>query len=98
MSVISLAIIGKNNKPIYLKEFFDEEDHPRDLVDVEVELFGLPPPAKDPKIIVPQTCSLRQQFLFHGALDRLEQLAGPPPGVHGEILVLPAPMPCLLDY
>ncbi len=81
MSVISLAIIGKNIRPIFLKEFFDENSA-SDLADSEAELFGLTPPAsktlKDPSNSV--SCSIRQQFLLHAALDRFEQLNGPLPG------------------
>jgi len=77
MSVISLAIIGKNNTPLYLREFFDEDDDSsRDLITSEAELFGLPKPPSS----TGSSCSLRQQFLLHAALDRFEQLSGPPPG------------------
>jgi len=60
MSVVSLAIVGKANTPIYLKEFLEGEEDP----------FGQSS----------ASCSLKQQFILHAALDRFEQLSGPPPG------------------
>ena len=81
MSVISLAVIGKSGEPLYLKEFHDEGSSLSDLVSEE-ELFGLSSkqPVEDPPSTSGSSCSLRQQFLLHAALDRFEQLAGPPPG------------------
>ena len=70
MSVISLAIIGKNNLPIYLKEFTESE-----ISMSEADLFGLEATTSSTT-----SCSLRQQFLLHAALDRFEQLEGPSPG------------------
>jgi hypothetical protein len=76
MAAISLAIIGKNNEPLFIKEFFDESNRCSTNFLYEEELFGLPPPKDRP----PPACSLRQQFILHSALDRFEQLAGPSPG------------------
>ncbi|GAX13716.1 hypothetical protein FisN_2Hh538 [Fistulifera solaris] len=70
MSVVSLAIVGKNNTPIYLREFDNV-----DAID-EAELFGL---SLSTTSTVKQACSVRQQFILHAALDKFEQLAGPPP-------------------
>ena len=112
--VVSLAIIGKNNEPLYLKEFLQRNNETparhRDLVD-EGELFGLVSPkpsvnqdstteaeaspnsidndnedATDdtteigPAIFESIPISLKQEFILHAALDRFEQLSGPPPG------------------
>lgn len=79
MTAVSLAIIGKNSEPLYLKEFFDENAPSAS----EEELFGLPPRENNTASSDADKtagCSLRQQFLLHAALDRFEQLAGPPPG------------------
>ena len=79
MAAISLSVIGKNNEPLYAREFADIQSE--DLMSEEL-LFGL----KSIDLNVDTTsdsshlCSTRHQFLMHGALDRLEQLAGPPPG------------------
>jgi hypothetical protein len=97
MSVISLAVIGKNRIPIYLTEFCRNNT---DTLDADAELFGLPsssssspelvqPPVPSPlsnKTLLTHTsnnsesflscnhhCSIRQQFILHDALDRLEQ-------------------------
>eukprot|EP00527_Entomoneis_sp_CCMP2396_P003320 CAMPEP_0198143898 /NCGR_PEP_ID=MMETSP1443-20131203/11519_1 /TAXON_ID=186043 /ORGANISM="Entomoneis sp., Strain CCMP2396" /LENGTH=279 /DNA_ID=CAMNT_0043807203 /DNA_START=17 /DNA_END=856 /DNA_ORIENTATION=- len=111
--VVSLAVIGKNNEPLYMKEFVQRKGRRYDLVD-EAELFGLTSPAQqsttgasapagqeesenhedstsdyddDDSVIgeinplfnaVP--VSLKQEFILHAALDRFEQLSGPPPG------------------
>lgn len=68
MSVVSLAIVGKNNTPLYLREF------DVDAID-EAELFGL-----TASTVSSSHCSVKQQFILHAALDKFEQLAGPPPG------------------
>jgi hypothetical protein len=78
MAARSLAIIGKNNEPLYIKEFRDESQ-PDDVP--EEELFGLPPAADgNGSSTGGWDCSIRHQFIFHAALDRYEQLAGSVPG------------------
>jgi hypothetical protein len=83
MAAVSIAIIGKSNEPIYLREFSSDEIFVDDCFHEE-ELFGLPlQPEEETSSSTQRTslhCSLRQQFLLHAALDRFEQLAGPPPG------------------
>lgn len=79
MAALSLAIIGKNNEPLYMKEFRDESL--QDDVVPEEELFGLPPAADgNGSSTGGWDCSIRHQFILHAALDRYEQLAGPAPG------------------
>jgi len=80
MAAIALAVIGKNSEPLYIKEFYDDRSS-TDLLSEE-ELFGLPPPAERKTSTKSKSidCSLRQQFILHAALDRFEQLSGPPPG------------------
>jgi hypothetical protein len=77
MAAISLAIIGKNNEPLYLREFVDEEYG--EMFDESV-MFGMTPTATKDDRSRSFSCSIRQQFILHAALDRLEELAGPPPG------------------
>jgi hypothetical protein len=70
MAAISFAIIGKNNEPLYLKEFDDSLNTSIS----EEEFFGV-------SLSTPRNqISLKHEFLLHAALDRLEQVAGPPPG------------------
>jgi hypothetical protein len=68
MAAVGLAIIGKNNSPLYVREFLSELDT-EDEHDEGV-LFGLKPLiAQD----IPEASS-RCWFILHAALDRLEQL------------------------
>ena len=82
MAAISLAILGKDNVPVYMKEFADPDarSYEDDLSDHE--LFGLSSsyPAANLSKSGGSTCTSRHQFILHAALDRFEQLAGPPPG------------------
>lgn len=93
MSVISMAVIGKNNEPLYLREFYDSDSIGEEGCCTDEELFGLPPSAtvhlSPPTTVkvhsgidnkISTECSLRQQFILHAALDRFEQIAGPHPG------------------
>jgi hypothetical protein len=88
MTAISLAIVAKSSEPLYIKQFFDEgSSNEADLLSEE-ELFGLPAPTENNESSLSNAsslnkhpdCSLRQQFILHAALDRFEQLDGPPPG------------------
>lgn len=91
MTAISLAIVGKSSEPLYIKQFFEEgsSSNKADLLSEE-ELFGLPAPTENnnesslsnasSSTNKHPDCSLRQQFILHAALDRFEQLDGPPPG------------------
>lgn len=86
MAAVSLAIVGKDNKPLYMREFIEEIG----AVPDEAALFGLESTttlnarnssntsslSSAPKF----PCSLKQEFLLHAALDLFEELAGPPPG------------------
>jgi hypothetical protein len=96
MAAISIAIVGKDNEPLYMKEFPQDnnkhDDHTIMLNDHNNYdcLFGLvsPPsssslPSSSSSSSLPSSqieCSIKQQFILHSALDRLEQLGGPPPG------------------
>jgi hypothetical protein len=85
MTAISLAIVAKSSEPLYIKQFFDKGSSNEDDLVSEEELFGLPAhPENSNESSSPNKqhpdCSLRQQFILHAALDRFEQLDGPPPG------------------
>lgn len=84
MTAVSLAIVSNRNEPVYIKEFFHEAPSAGDDLPFEEELFGLPAPfenTEESSALPKRTeCSLRQQFILHAALDRFEQLDGPPPG------------------
>lgn len=79
MAAISLSIIGKNNEPLYVREF--DENMTVDLMSEEL-LFGLQSNKVDTNRMHDDTtsCSPRHQFIMHAALDRFSQLSGPPPG------------------
>ena len=77
MSALSLAVIGKDREPLYMREFKDSASFSSDE-----ELFGLPTLGSESNAKVGGfECSIRHQFILHAALDRYEQLAGPPPGL-----------------
>jgi hypothetical protein len=81
MAAVSLAIIGKDNRPLYLREFVEDDaadDNTKfaSMLD-ESALFGMSIPSDTTMF----QCSARQEFILHAALDRFEQLAGPPPEV-----------------
>ncbi|KAG7345112.1 Sedlin [Nitzschia inconspicua] len=81
MAAVSLAIVGKNNQPLYLREFVPEVGAFPDesvLFGLSQSLPPLPPPTTFRNGIF--QCSLKQEFLLHAALDRFEELSGPPPG------------------
>ena len=78
MAALSLAIVGKQNEPLYLRDF--EEVRTSDAVSDE-ELFGLEKlMSRDTEEEGSGGCSTRQQFVLHAALDRMDQLIGTPPG------------------
>lgn len=66
MAAIALAIIGKNNEPLYVGEFLPE--HESQNIQDEAALFGLKP------FSAPQEVSSKCWFSLHAALDRLDQL------------------------
>jgi hypothetical protein len=84
MAAVSLAIIGKDNRPLYWREFVQEMGSVPD----EAALFGLDTTTTSSTLRLSNhdnkapKCSLPQEFLLHAALDRFDELAGPPPG-HG---------------
>jgi len=96
MAAIGLAIIGKNNLPLYVREFLSEHDNENesnnssngydDDYDDEAVLFGLAPKplsTSNSNNNSKQTtiaASARCWFVIQTALDRLEQLTKTPDG------------------
>jgi hypothetical protein len=60
-----MAILDRNNRPLYLQEFGDKATVPSDE-----ELMGLDIPTAESL-----ECSTHFQFIMHAALDRLDVLA-----------------------
>jgi hypothetical protein len=85
MAALSIAIIGKNKEPLYMRDFKDESrSRSTSLQDdfiAEEELFGLPKAQDGGMTKSSFDCSIQHQFILHSALDRFDQLAGPPPGL-----------------
>lgn len=93
MAAIALAIFGKNNSSIYLREFIsdtggDSIESPNnsgnDYDNDEGVLFGMEPLSASTSILKSSNesccCSVRHRFVLHSALDRLEQLTTNPDG------------------
>ena len=82
MSALSVAVVNQEQVPIYMKQFqndgsiasADEDDHELS------SLFGVVQPSQSSQSDDSCCCSTKHQFLFHQALDRVDQLSGPPPG------------------
>jgi len=69
MSVVSLAIINRENEPLYVREFEDDESS------VENDIFGTLQANNASAEAAP--CSIRQQFILKEALERLEHVDAP---------------------
>ena len=89
MSLVSVAIVSKDNKPLYLKDFRGSRDISESDESFPVDMFDLAREASDGAgagagdSTVPldaeigKSCSIDQQFVLHSALDRLEHLMEP---------------------
>jgi hypothetical protein len=67
MSVVSLAIVGNNNEPLYLRQFEDESSANEKYV------FGFQSVSQGDRVSDNATsCSVRHQFILHEALERLK--------------------------
>ena len=77
MSALSVAVVNKEQVPIYMKQFQNDGSILSSSAEDELSsLFGVQPSQSQSD----SCCSTKHQFLFHQALDRVEQLSGPPPG------------------
>lgn len=83
MALVSLVIIDKNYEPIYMKDFVETPTNPSILdADGPFEFEQGPMfqmDASNKSSSGSFSCSLRHQFVLHGAMDRFEALAGPQP-------------------
>ena len=68
MAAVGIAIIGRNNEPLYVREFLSE--HETENGEDDAMLFGLKPLSTGST----QAASSKCWFALHAALDRLEQL------------------------
>jgi hypothetical protein len=75
MAALAVAVVGKNNQPLYMKEFRDPG--PAEMSDA-CSLFGLSTTTEESSSskLGGFECSSRSQFIVHAALDRFEQLGG----------------------
>ena len=69
MSVVSLAIINRENEPLYVREFGESESA------LQTDIFGLGP--ADSASSFAGECSIRQQFILQEGLERLVHVDGP---------------------
>mmetsp|Transcript_18578 Transcript_18578/g.53565 ORF Transcript_18578/g.53565 Transcript_18578/m.53565 type:complete len:114 (-) Transcript_18578:626-967(-) len=80
MALVSLAVVGRENEPLYLRDFHQGMPSKEGgAVAMETR-----PPEDDPfgfftksESHVNESCSLRHQFIIHAALDRFEEITGP---------------------
>eukprot|EP01083_Nonionella_stella_P015382 43032_1 len=72
MSLITLAVVGKDNNPLYIRDFGSDsvyEPAPEQLT--EQDPFGF---FESQASSLSESSSLKNQFIMHSALDRLEEL------------------------
>jgi len=81
MALVSLAVVGRENEPLYLREFrplnkgsaFENESLVTETTK-EDDPFGF---FTESRSCSHDDCSLRYQFIIHAALDRFEEITGP---------------------
>mmetsp|Transcript_6976 Transcript_6976/g.8691 ORF Transcript_6976/g.8691 Transcript_6976/m.8691 type:complete len:192 (+) Transcript_6976:72-647(+) len=81
MSLVCLGLIGKNNEPLYLRDFITG-DKKLDISSnvIEDTLFDFVAAGVQASHSSPFQCSLRHQFVLHSSVDRFEELTGPTVG------------------
>ena len=88
MSLVDLAVVGKDGRPLYLREFrpTNEVDDEIDQSAAEDDIFTLAHEAMGTagacsltplKGGILSRCSLSRQFILHSALDRMDHLTAP---------------------
>lgn len=81
MPLVSLAIVGKDNEPLYMRDFTvgksssDRPESPNEIVE-KPDPFGFFTMSNNPH----ESSSMRHQFIVHAALDRFEEITGPNSG------------------
>lgn len=84
MALVSFAVVGRENEPLYLRDFDKDEASP---AEGEGAGFAEASPEDDPfgfftksDARANESCSLHHQFIIHAALDRFEEITGPMAG------------------
>jgi hypothetical protein len=90
MSAVSIAIVGRQDEPLFLKEYPTKYWSDPDSYHSEEDLFGISSLSSMQDTTTTRRqrreqhgdfgCSLKQQSILHAALDRFMHLVGPPPG------------------
>ncbi|CAB9508042.1 trafficking protein particle complex [Seminavis robusta] len=79
MTILCLAIVGKNNEPLYLCDCdFDKENKEDSAVNEDDDIFGF---ASETTKGAESALSLDNEFLMYAALDYLEEALGIHPGL-----------------
>mmetsp|Transcript_10964 Transcript_10964/g.23722 ORF Transcript_10964/g.23722 Transcript_10964/m.23722 type:complete len:202 (-) Transcript_10964:193-798(-) len=86
MALVSLAVVGRDNEPLYLRDFVtnhpadaavdlrdDATDTERQQQQNDDDAFGF---FNSEGRGANDSCSLRHQFIIHAALDRFEEMTG----------------------
>mmetsp|Transcript_733 Transcript_733/g.1348 ORF Transcript_733/g.1348 Transcript_733/m.1348 type:complete len:192 (-) Transcript_733:397-972(-) len=76
MSLVCIAIVGKENSPLYLRDFDDDEssDSNHSVVgEDEDDPFGF----SSAETTVHESSSLQHQIMLHASLDMFEELTNP---------------------
>lgn len=88
MSLVSIALVGKDNEPLYLRDFSSSQDQDNnndgdekadDATDAN-DPFGFFTTKIFKESSSPlcfQECALRHQFILHASLDRFEEITSP---------------------
>jgi Sedlin, N-terminal conserved region len=69
MALLCLAIVGKNNEPLYVHDMASQDDETNDD---DVDIFGFS------EVAANDSLSFRNEFMMHASLDRLAEIAGSP--------------------
>lgn len=69
MTVVSVAIVGRSNEPLYVREFRDYEPSCHDLFGIVNDSSEASLPTTD--------CSARHEFILKEGLERLEHIDVP---------------------
>jgi len=79
MSLVSICFVGKDNEPLYLRDFTSTAEPASEPTESSTEdPFGFFEETPQSKTCM--SCSLHYQFLMHASLDRFEELTGPSSG------------------
>eukprot|EP00591_Stephanopyxis_turris_P013341 CAMPEP_0195520848 /NCGR_PEP_ID=MMETSP0794_2-20130614/17581_1 /TAXON_ID=515487 /ORGANISM="Stephanopyxis turris, Strain CCMP 815" /LENGTH=191 /DNA_ID=CAMNT_0040650283 /DNA_START=42 /DNA_END=617 /DNA_ORIENTATION=- len=81
MALVTLALVGKDNEPMYMRDFGKIEETGDDRSDsADDDPFGFFSTNEKNRKGSMKESTLRNQFIVHSALDRFEELTGPTSG------------------